>query len=102
MLADEMKMTPGTEPGVSTIEKDSLIKIFACADSSGADHLPLFTDWSAIQAWTNQKVSTLVMTASDAWSFVLSQPHYAGAFVNPGRQRLQLNRELVQYLKDSQ
>lgn len=102
MLGDEMQVKPEPEPGVLTIKKDSVIKIFACADSSGADHLPLFTDWSAIQAWTNEKVSTLVMPASDAWSFVLSQPHYAGAFVNPGNQRLQLNREFVQYLKDSQ
>jgi hypothetical protein len=101
MLADEMKMTPGVEPGVGTIEKDSTIKIFACADGSGAEHLPLFTDWSAIQTWTDRKVSTLVMPALDAWSFVLSQPHYAGAFVNPGSQRLQLSREHVQYLLDS-
>jgi hypothetical protein len=101
ILADEMKMAPGSEPGVGTIEKDSTIKIFACADRDGADHLPLFTDWSAIQAWTDRKVSTLVMPASDAWAFVLSQPHYAGAFVNPGSQRLQLSREFVQYLKDS-
>lgn len=101
MLADDMKMTPGPEPGVGAIEKDSTIKIFACADSSGADHLPLFTDWSAIQAWTDRKVSTLVMPAWDAWSFVLSQPHYAGAFVNPGSQRLQLSREHVQYLQAS-
>jgi hypothetical protein len=101
MLADEMQMTPGAEPGVGTIEKDSVIKIFACADSSGASHLPLFTDWPAIQSWTDRKVSTLVMPASDAWSFVLSQPQYMGAFVNPGSQRLQLSRDLIQYLQDS-
>ena len=101
MLADEMKMMPGSKPGVGTIEKDSTIKIFACADRDGADHLPLFTDWPAIQAWTEQKVSTLVMPASEAWDFVLSQPHYAGAFVNPGSQRLQFSREFVQYLKDA-
>lgn len=102
MLADEMKMSQGPEPGVATIEKDSLLKVFACTDRDGAHHLPLFTDRPAVQTWTDQKVSTLVMPAMDAWAFVLSQPHYAGAFINPGSQRLQLNREFVQYLKDAQ
>ena len=101
MLDDEMTMTPGAKTGSATIEKDSIIKILACPDSSGEDHLPLFTDWPAIQAWTDQKVSTLVMPASDAWSFVLSQLQYAGAIVNPGSQRLELSREFVGFLQDS-
>jgi hypothetical protein len=101
MLADQMQVTPGDEPGSSTIEKDSLVKIFACTDRDGANHLPLFTDWSAIRGWTEQPVSTLVMPAQDAWQFVLSQPHYAGAFVNPGSQRLQLNRDFIQHLRDA-
>ncbi len=96
---DEMQTTPGSQPGQMTIEKDSLLKIPACADRDGKDHLPLFTDWAAIQAWVDKPVSTLVMPASDAWSFVLSQPHYAGAFVNPAGSRLQLSRDLIQYLQ---
>jgi len=49
-LADGIKMTPGAEPGTGTIEAGSLIKIIECTDSNGANHLPLFTDWLAIQA----------------------------------------------------
>lgn len=101
MLTDEMKTTPGPEAGVVTIEKESILKILGCTDSSGANHLPLFTDWPAIQAWTDEKVSTLVMPAAEAWSFVLSQLNYAGAFVNPGSQRLQLSREFIQHLQGS-
>jgi hypothetical protein len=96
---DEMQTTPGSKAGQLTIEKDSLLKIPACADRDGKDHLPLFTDWPAIQAWIDKPVSTLVMPASDAWSFILSQPHYAGAFVNPAGSRLQLSRDLIQYLQ---
>ncbi len=96
---DEMQTTSGSKAGQITIEKDSLLKIPACADRDGKDHLPLFTDWPAIQAWIDKPVSTLVMPASDAWSFILSQPHYAGAFINPADSRLQLSRELIQYLQ---
>ncbi len=97
---DEFRTTPGSKTGQMTIEKDSLLKIPSCEDRDGKNHLPLFTDWEAIQDWTDQTVSTLVMTASDAWSFVLSHLDYEGAFVNPAGSRLQLSRELVQYLQN--
>lgn len=98
-FADEMQTTPSQAPGQMVIEKGSLLKIPSCADRDGKDHLPLFTDWPAIQAWIEKPVSTLVMPSANAWSFILSQPHYAGAFVNPAGFRLQLNRELIQYLQ---
>jgi hypothetical protein len=100
MPAGGMEMTPGGEPGAGTMAKGSTLMFFACADRKGADHLPLFTDWPAIRAWTEQTVSTLVMPAAEAWDFVLSQSHYAGVFINPGSQRLQLNRDFIQCLKD--
>jgi hypothetical protein len=61
---DEMQTTPSSKSGQVNIEKDSLLKIPACADRDGKDHLPLFTDWPAIQAWIDKPVSTLVMPAS--------------------------------------
>jgi hypothetical protein len=100
IITDEMRTTPGSEPGSATIEQGSLIKMLSCIDGTGAQHLPLFTDWPSIRAWTEQQVSTLVMPAADAWGFVLSQAHYAGAVVNPGERALPLSRPLIQYLKD--
>ncbi len=96
---DEMQTSPGSRPGQQIFEKDSRLKIPACADRAGNDHLPLFTDWTAIRAWLDQPVSTLVMPAADAWAFILSQPHYAGAFINPGDARLQVSNDLIQYLQ---
>jgi hypothetical protein len=96
---DEMQTKPSLKLGQVTIEKDSIIKIPACADHDGKDYLPLFTDCAAIQAWIDKPVSTLVMPASEAWSFILSKPHYAGAFVNPAGSRLQLSKDLIQYLQ---
>jgi len=98
-FGDEMQTIAGSKAGQLTTEKDSLLKIPACADREGKDHLPLFTDWAAIQAWIDKPVSTLVMPASDAWSFILSQPYYAGAFINPAGSRLQLNADLIRYLQ---
>ena len=98
--ADEMHTTPSTKPGRVTIQPGSLIKLLSWVDDAGARYLPLFTDWPAIRAWTSREVSTIVMPAHDAWSFALSQAHYAGAVVNPGQGALPLSRSLIEYLKD--
>jgi hypothetical protein len=98
MLTDEMHTTAGADTGDVTIEKGSVIKMLSCIDDAGAEHLPLFTDWPAIRAWTDEPVSTLVMPARDAWDFVLSQDHYAGAVVNPGGSPLPVGRSLIERL----
>jgi hypothetical protein len=98
-FSDDVRITPGTNPGQAVFEKDSLLKIPSCTDREGQNYLPLFTDWPAIQAWIDKPVSTLVMPSYEAWSFILKQPHYAGAFINPADSRLQLSRDLIQYLQ---
>ena len=99
ILDDEMRTTPGMQLGNITIQQGSFIKIPFCRDQSGAENLPLFTDWDAIHKWTQQQVSTLVMPAGDAWSFVLSQAHYAGAIINPGDAAFPLPRPMIEYLR---
>ena len=59
--------------------------------------LPLFTDWDEIHRWIDQDVSTLVMPATDAFSFA-SKEDYAGAVVNSGGQALELPKDLLAYL----
>ena len=101
ILADEMRIGSGTEPGSQVIEQGSRIKILSCADSAGAQHLPLFTDWAAIRAWTDHQVSTLALPAAQAWDTVLSRAEYAGAVVNPGAggHTLPLTRETITHLR---
>lgn len=100
IVTDEMHTTPGSRPGSVTIERGSLIKMVSYIDGTGAAHLPLFTDWPAIRAWTDQQVSTLVTPAAEAWDFVLRDAYYAGAVVNPGERALPLSRPLIEYLRD--
>lgn len=80
------------------IGKESILKILTCTDETGAESLPLFTDWDEIHAWANRPVTTIIMPAADAWQFVLSQPHYAGVVVNPSGQSLPVSRTVVAYL----
>ncbi|HEY3899917.1 MAG TPA: SseB family protein [Chthoniobacter sp.] len=96
ILTDEMHTTPSGE-GKTTIQAGSRIKILTCSDAAGAVHLPLFTDWPSIRRWTDQPVSTLVMTAKEAFEFGASDNH-AGAVVNPGENALPLNKQLLAYL----
>lgn len=101
MLADEISIGEGAEPGSDVIEQGSRIKILSCVDNAGASHLPLFTDWTALRAWSDKPLSTLMVPAAEAWEAVLSRDEYAGAVVNPGggQHALPLTRETVAYLR---
>jgi hypothetical protein len=99
ILTDEMHSTPSDDNGQMTIQAGSRIKIITCFDDAGGNHLALFTDWPSIRNWTDMHVSTLVMPASEAFEFALSDQH-AGAVVNPGDNALPLDKKLLDYLFD--
>ncbi len=99
MLTDEMTTSPTGVPGRLTIKQGSRIKLLDCTDEAGASHLPLFTQLRHVQGRTGERVSTLVLPAAEAWGFVLSQPQYAGAVVNPGTETaMPLARPILEYL----
>jgi hypothetical protein len=104
ILADEMQIGSGAEPGSKVIEPGSRIKLISCVDGAGAQHMALFTDWTALRAWTDQQVSTLVIPAAEAWDTVLSREQYAGAVVNPGggEHTLPLNTQTIAYLRGAE
>ena len=81
------------------IKKGSLLAILFCANDEGRKFVTLFTDSSEIKAWTDERVSTLVMPAQQAWQFVTSQPMYDGAVINPANLSLELNRRQIELLQ---
>lgn len=101
ILADEMHLASAAEPGSQVLEPGQ-VKLISCTDAAGAQHLPLFTDWAAIRAWTgDRQVSTFAVPAADAWEMVLSREEYAGAVINPGggQHALPLAKQTIAYLR---
>lgn len=78
---------------------DESLQVLVCTDENNDEFLPLFTDEGALKSWTAEKVSAMVLTAPEAWEFILSQPECAGGVINPGGASLPLNREMVGLLK---
>jgi len=78
---------------------DEAVQVLVCTDENDAEFLPLFTDEAALKAWTTEAVSGMVLTAPEAWDFILSQPDCAGGVVNPGDAGLPLSREMITLLK---
>ena len=98
IFTDEMHTTEPDEKGQVTIQKDSLIKVLNTSDEAGNTYLPLFTDWQAIGLYIDKPVNTLVMPASDAWSWVMNMGEYHGAVINPARNALPLSKAQIQFL----
>lgn len=78
---------------------DESVQVLVCTDQEDKEFLPLFTDEATLKAWTTEDVSCMVLTAPEAWDFILSQPECSGGVVNPGSAALPLNREMVGILK---
>ena len=78
---------------------DEALQVLVCTDENDAEYLPLFTDETSLKAWTQEAVSAMVLTAPEAWDFILSQPECAGGVINPGASALPLNREMVGMLQ---
>lgn len=80
-------------------QEEGAVQLLVCTDEQNNEFLPLFTDEAALKTWTHEAVSAMVMTAPEAWEFILNQPRCAGGVINPGSANLPLNREMVQLLK---
>ncbi|XHR28921.1 MAG: SseB family protein [Chthoniobacteraceae bacterium] len=78
---------------------DQAVQVLVCTDENNDEYLPLFTDEEALKAWTQENVSAMVLTAPEAWDFILTQPECAGGVLNPGSSALPLNRDMVGILK---
>lgn len=78
---------------------DESIQVLVCTDEKNDEYLPLFTDEAALKGWTQEQVAAMVLTAPEAWDFILTQPDCAGAVINPAGASLPLNREMVGILK---
>jgi hypothetical protein len=78
---------------------DEALQVLVCTDENDAEYLPLFTDEAALKAWTSEDVSAMVLTAPEAWDFILTRPECSGGVINPGDKALPLNREMVALLK---
>ena len=98
MLTDAAVPSPAGPAGQITFQQGSQLKLLTCQDPDGRSVLPLFTDWQQIQAWTDEPVSTLVLPASDAWTFIIREGSFAGAVINPAGMALPLNSSLIQDL----
>ena len=89
----------GAESAEAAMDEEGSVQVLVCTDENDAEFLPLFTDEAALKAWVPQNASAMVLTAPEAWEFILSQPECAGAVVNPGAASLPLDREMVTLLK---
>lgn len=88
---------PSTDPpGATIVSKGTRFDVLA-AGKDGKSWLLLFTDWAQLRMYTNKNVSGWVLPASDAWAFGLRNG-FEGIVVNPARNALPLQRQMVQYL----
>jgi hypothetical protein len=98
MAMDEMKMSL-KDDGTTIVEVGSKIKLLNCFNEHGECFFPLFTDWDAIRAWTNQNVGGLIMPAIEAWEYVIEQPdYYKGIVINPNSDGWTLRQENIRNL----
>lgn len=97
IYTDEMRFSPTPTPGHMIIQQGSRIKVLSL-EAGGENYLPLFTDWAAIRAYTDDKVNTLVFPAADAWLFALKDKAYQGVVINPAGDALPMDREMLEYL----
>ena len=96
MFSDDLKMSPG-EGKENTIEKGSTFGLLS-AESGGKNYLVLFTDWKALVAYTDQKVSGWVLPSKDVWAFASQGNTYDGVVINPAHNALPLERPILEYL----
>ena len=89
----------GAESAEAAQAEEGAVQVLVCTDENDAEFLPLFTDETALKTWVPQNASAMVLTAPEAWEFILAQPECAGAVVNPGGAALPLDREMVTLLK---
>jgi hypothetical protein len=87
-------------PGVKVLPKGSKFGVLA-AGKDGKNFLVLFTDWSALRAYTSRNVTGWALPAKDAWLFALQGTTYDGVVINPAHNALPLARPMLEYLSKS-
>lgn len=97
MLDVGLKKSPSSKVGETTIQKGSTFGVLS-AGKAGKNYLVLFTDWKALQLYTNQKVSGWVLPSKDAWAFALQGKTYDGVVINPAHNALPLERPMLEFL----
>lgn len=97
MVDDDLKTSPTNETGQITIQKGSTFGVLS-AEKDGANYLVLFTDWQALRAYTENKVSGWILPANHAWSFALQGETYDGVVINPAHNALPLGRPMLEFL----
>ncbi len=97
MLTEGLSRSAGDQPGQVTIEQGSKLGVL-CAESEGRNFLVLFSDWAAIKAYTDLKVSGWVLPARDAWALALQGETYDGVVINPAHNALPMERPLLEFL----
>ncbi len=102
VLDDETNIELDQQPDTTVIKKGSRLAILFCQNDQGQKLATLFTDREQIQAWTDQRVSTLVMPAEQAWEFVASQSMYDGVVINPAGWPLELDRRQIGLLQQAE
>ena len=101
LLDDKTDFNIADRQGSAVIEKGSRLAVLFCKNEDDESFVTLFTDAGEIEAWTNQRVSTLVMPAEQAWQFVLSQPMYDGLVINPAGLAFEINRAQIELLQQA-
>jgi hypothetical protein len=100
-LADEFRTQPGDAAGMATVEAGSVLKILLTQDAQGNSLSLAFTDWDEIRRWTKETVSTLVMPASDLYSWAFESTKSVGVLLNPGGAAVRIGPDLLRKAVDS-
>jgi len=81
-------------------EEGEAILFMVCSNDDGEEYLPLFTDLAALKEWAEQPSAAMILSAAEAWEFVLSEEDFSGAVINPHNQSLELDLEQIELLAE--
>lgn len=96
ILESEVSLRPGGAAGEHVIEPGSRFQLLVCEDPATREELlPIFSDGDEVAAFTDKKVSVLLLTLSEVHGLLAWEPAYAGAVVNPGGTAIPMSRKLL-------
>lgn len=90
---------PEEEAGENEEGEEPII-FMICGNDDGEEFLPLFTDLASLKEWTEQPSAAMILSATEAWEFVLSEEDFSGAVINPNKQSLELDLEQIELLAE--
>jgi len=96
ILEDALSLRPGGAGREHVIEPGSRFRLLVCADPETREELlPIFSDASEVAAFTDEKVSVLLLALPEVHGLLASEPAYAGAVVNPAGTAIPMSRKLL-------